>query len=297
MDGFLNVNKSSGMTSFDVIRRLKKIIPRHKLGHLGTLDPMAEGVLPVAVGSATRLIEYVTDTDKVYRASMTLGGVSDTQDAWGAIQHLPEIHFEPDRLASLLTKYTGAILQIPPMYSAVHHQGERLYELARQGLTVERAARPITVHSIIILGIAQDEAGRPVVKIEVACSQGTYIRTLCHDIGAELGTGAYMSALVRIQAGVFNMEQAVALDELDSHRDRLSDWLHPVDYPLQHLHVVTLDEAALARVRNGNQVSIESVGAPGISRIYGVGGDLVAIAQVEQSQDGQWLQPLKVLSR
>ncbi len=297
MDGFINVNKYPGTTSFDVIRRLKKIIPRTKLGHLGTLDPMTEGVLPVAVGFATRLIEYVADTDKVYRATMTLGGVSDTQDAWGKIEYQPHTDFEPDRLAKLLQKYTGSLSQIPPMYSAVHHQGERLYDLARQGITVEREARPIEIYYINLLGIARDQAERPVVHIEVGCSQGTYIRTLCHDIGAELGTGAYLSALVRIKAGVFGINESLTLDELNRKWDTWDDWLKPADFPLRHLHKVTLDDNSLGRIRNGNQVVVDSGTPTDIIRVYENTGGLAAIARCEQRREYRWLQPLKVLSR
>lgn len=285
------------MTSFDVIRKLKKVIPRHKLGHLGTLDPMTEGVLPVAVGFATRLIEYVADTDKVYQATMTLGGVSDTQDAWGKIEYQTHTDFDPDRLAFLLERYTGTISQIPPMYSAVHHHGERLYDLARQGITVEREAREIEVFYIILLGIARNEDDRPVIHIEVGCSQGTYIRTLCHDIGAELGTGAYLSALVRIKAGVFNIDKSLTMDELERKRDTLNDWLYPPDFPLQYLHEVTLDEIAMGRVRNGNQVAVDYGTPTGIIRVYENNGGLAAIARCEQRQKDRWLQPLKVFSR
>jgi len=297
VDGFLNINKAPGLTSFDVIRRLKKIIPRTKLGHLGTLDPMAEGVLPVAVGFATRLIEYVADKDKVYQAAMTLGGVSDTQDAWGHIEYQPVIDFDQARLMTLLTKYTGTISQIPPMYSAVHHQGERLYVLARQGITVEREARQIVVHYLNLLGISQDEAGRPVVGLEIGCSQGSYIRTLCHDIGADLGTGAYMSALIRTRAGGFTIDQAVSLEQLDHHRDNLTTWLFPVDFPLQHLPQVELDEGQQNRIRNGNQVAVASGTPTGVLKVYDKDHNLIAIARCERRQGNAWLQPLKVLQK
>ena len=297
MDGFLNINKAAGLTSFDVIRRLKKLIPKTKLGHLGTLDPMAEGVLPVAVGYATRLIEYVADTDKVYQAAMTLGGVSDTQDAWGRIEYQPVINLDQARLMRLLTQYTGSISQIPPMYSAVHHHGERLYVLARQGLTVEREARQIEVHYLNLLGIGQDQAGRPVVSLEIGCSQGSYIRTLCHDIGAELGTGAYMSALTRTRASGFTIDQAVSLEQLGDHRDNWTTWLYPVDFPLQHLPQVDLDEGQQNRIRNGNQVAVASGTPNGVIRVYDRDHNLVAIARCERRQGSNWLQPLKVLQR
>lgn len=273
------------------------MIPKTKLGHLGTLDPMAAGVLPVAVGFATRLIEYAADTDKVYQAAMTIGGVSDTQDAWGHIEYQPVAVFDQDRLMMLLAKYTGTITQIPPMYSAVHHQGERLYVLARQGITVEREPRQIEVHYLNLLGISQDEAGRPVVSIEVSCSQGSYIRTLCHDIGAELGTGAYMSALTRTRAGVFTIGQAVSVERLGNNCGNWTNWLYPVDFPLQHLPQVDLDEEYVGRIKNGTQVAVSSNTQTGLIRVYDPSHNLVAMARCDQHKDGHWLQPLKVLQR
>ncbi|MDD4802974.1 MAG: tRNA pseudouridine(55) synthase TruB, partial [Syntrophomonas sp.] len=189
MDGFININKSAGMTSFDVIKKLKKVFPKTKLGHLGTLDPMAQGVLPVAIGYATRVIEYVSEKNKVYRATMILGGISDTQDAWGKIIYQNYIDFNADRLMPILNSFTGRIRQTPPMYSAIHYKGNRLYDLARQGITVDRESREIEIEYIKLLNLDIDAENRPEIKLEVGCSQGTYIRTLCHDIGAELGTG------------------------------------------------------------------------------------------------------------
>jgi tRNA pseudouridine55 synthase len=190
VEGFINVNKAPGLTSFAVIKKLRKIFPGSKLGHLGTLDPMAQGVLPVAVGYATRLIEYISGTDKVYRATMTLGGISDTQDAWGNIIFSPEFDFDQSVLPAILASYTGIVRQIPPMYSAVHYHGERLYELARQGITVDREPREIAIDYLKLLSIAEDDEGRPLINLEVGCSKGTYIRTLCHDIGLEMGSGS-----------------------------------------------------------------------------------------------------------
>ncbi|HPT70087.1 MAG TPA: tRNA pseudouridine(55) synthase TruB, partial [Syntrophomonas sp.] len=181
MHGFLNINKDPGMTSFDVLKKIKKIIPKTKLGHLGTLDPMAAGVLPVAMGHATRLIEYIEDSDKTYHARMTLGGVSDTQDAWGNIERTGCSSYRSEDLLKILTEFTGTIKQIPPMYSAVHHQGQRLYELARQGLEVERIAREIEIKSLQMLRSGEDTEGNPTIELVIKCSKGTYIRTICHD--------------------------------------------------------------------------------------------------------------------
>lgn len=294
MDGFLNINKVPGMTSFDVIRKLKRVFPKHKLGHLGTLDPMAQGVLPVAVGYATRLIEYAGETDKVYLARMILGGVSDTQDAWGNIEYSESFEFKEEQIGPILEKYTGTIRQIPPMYSAVHHQGERLYQLARQGITVEREAREITIKYIKLTSVSRDSEGRPELSIEVRCSQGSYIRTLCHDIGHDLGTGAYLSALTRIQAGVFVIGQALTLEEVYRHQHDLSLILLAPDYPLGHIPEITLEDQSLKKIRNGNQVNVTDISPQGITRVYDLNHQLAAIARCDWLLDGKVLQPLKV---
>lgn len=294
MDGFLNVNKAPGMTSFDVIKRLKKILPKNKFGHLGTLDPMAQGVLPVAVGFATRLIEYVSETDKVYQAAMTLGGTSDTEDAWGNIVYEPHIQFNEDALCGLLEKYTGNILQIPPMYSAVHHNGDRLYKLARQGIIVDREAREIRIQYIKLLAINRDSEGRPVISLEVSCSKGTYIRTLCHDIGRDLGTGAYLSALNRIRAGVFTIEESYSLEQIEQHKENLAEIIKAVDYPLNHLEEITIDIAQLGRILNGNRISINESMQPGLIRIYDPQYWLVSIGECIIEENVTVLKPLKV---
>jgi tRNA pseudouridine55 synthase len=294
VDGFINVNKAPGMTSFAVIKKLKKIFPRTKLGHLGTLDPMAQGVLPVAIGYATRLIEYVSTTDKVYRATMTLGGISDTQDAWGNIVFKPDIYFDESDLPAILAAYTGTIRQIPPMYSAVHYHGERLYELARQGITVDREAREIEIDYIKLLSTDRDGDGRPRINLEVGCSKGTYIRTLCHDIGLELGSGAYLSALTRIRAGAFVIDKAYSLEEIQQHADHLYDLVEAVDFPLRHLERVIVQPEPMGRIFNGNRIAIDARVAPGTVRVYDSTGRLVAIAEGMIDRERTVLQPLKV---
>lgn len=296
MDGFININKSPGMTSFDVIKKIRKIIPKTKLGHLGTLDPMAAGVLPVAAGDATRLIEYVSPADKIYRVVMTLGGVSDTQDAWGNIEYQTDIEFAEDRLAAVLEKYTGKISQIPPMYSAVHYQGQRLYDLARQGITVEREARTVEIEYIKLLSLDRDNQGCPLAEMEVKCSKGTYIRTLCHDMGHELGTGAYMSALTRIRAGVFAIEDACTLEDIRKNNDNLDGFIKRVDYPLMHLEQIIIERPALDKILNGNRITVEENIPPGLVRVYNPKERLVAIARLQMEDDRAILQPLKVFS-
>lgn len=294
MNGFINVNKAPGMTSFEVIKKLRKIWPKNKMGHLGTLDPNAVGVLPVAVGFATRLIEYVSETGKVYRATMTLGGVSDTQDAWGNITYKSVIDFKSSDLNALLEKYTGNIMQTPPMYSAVHHNGIRLYELARQGITVDRVAREVEIQYIKVLNIDEDGEGRPVIALEVACSKGTYIRTLCHDLGQGLGTGAYLSELQRIRVGVFTLYDAYTLEDIQQYTDNPAEILLPMDYPLQHLPLYTVDVVNWERVLNGNRIAVHKDTLEGWVRIYDPYKQLTAMARCICEHDGTWLYPVKV---
>lgn len=217
MHGFLNINKPQGLISFDVIRKLKKVFPRKtKLGHLGTLDPMAQGVLPIAIGEATKIIPYTEDENKEYIATMVLGGSSDTQDAWGQISYRPEVNVDLNNLKSIMLAYQGNIKQIPPMFSAVHHEGQRLYDLARQGIKVERTEREACIEEIELIK-SDLELEYPQITFRVVCSRGTYIRTLCHDIGEKLGTGAFLSALLRSRAGTFKIEDAIRLDDILSN--------------------------------------------------------------------------------
>lgn len=240
MNGFVSVHKDQGMSSFDVIRRLRRLLPGVKMGHAGTLDPMASGVLPVALGKATRLLEYVSPEPKVYRATMILGLTSDTQDIWGQLAAHDRYEYDDERLEECLRGMRGEIRQIPPMYSALHHQGQRLYQLARQGIEVEREARPVQVYRLELLERERDENGRPRLTLEVSCSGGTYVRTLCHDIGAALGTGAVMSALCRLQSGSFTLEQSFSLAEIGEKLAQPEQWLLPLDAPLRDMPAIRL---------------------------------------------------------
>ncbi|HPF21446.1 MAG TPA: tRNA pseudouridine(55) synthase TruB [Syntrophomonas sp.] len=294
MHGFLNINKDSGMTSFDVLRKIKQLIPKTKLGHLGTLDPMATGVLPVALGHATRLIEYIEDQEKTYRAQMTLGGVSDTQDAWGKIEKTGVIRYGSEELVPILAEFTGTIEQIPPMYSAVHHQGQRLYELARQGVEVERSPREVKITSLQMLSQHSDGEGNPVIELEITCSKGTYVRTLCHDIGQRLGTGAYMSRLTRTRAGMFAISQALTLAELEKITAQLNEHIIPLDVPLRHWPALTLEsQEGIMRITNGNHIKAPA-GSAGMMRIYHPEGHLMAIARIVSEPAYTLAQPVKV---
>ncbi len=295
MHGFINVNKPKGMTSFDVIRHLKKIFPRIKMGHTGTLDPMAEGVLPVALGNATRVLEYIEDENKVYLAEMTLGGTSDTQDALGNVIWNSIPHFNRDRFMEVLEQFIGIIQQIPPMYSAVHHNGQRLYELARKGVEVERQPREIHIYSIDFIEDKQDAKGYPVVGIQVSCSKGTYIRTLCHDIGEVLGCGAFLSKLTRIQAGCFSIDSAMDLEKISDAKENDEMILLRMDYPLENLNKVVLsDHKDLERIFHGNFVLLEDKMPSGNCRVYNNEDKLLCIGRINNENNKSVLHPLKV---
>lgn len=291
MNGFLNIYKTQGQTSFDVIRQLKRYVNRKtRLGHLGTLDPMATGVLPVAVGQATRIIPYLDDGVKEYVTTMTTGAESDTQDAWGQLVFTGKHKVDINQLQDLVKQFTGTIRQIPPMYSAVHHEGKRLYELARQGIVVERTEREIEIHDLRILEVIPGEHDYK-IRLQVTCSKGTYIRTLLHDIGQKLGTGAYMSALERIRAGDFYVRDSFKIEELND-RFSLMDKLLPLDYPLTFLPGIVIDfPESLHRLRHGNPFTTEQSLLPGKIKLYSSSGKLIAIARVKPQGDITLIQP------
>jgi tRNA pseudouridine55 synthase len=213
MDGFLNIDKPGGMTSYDVVSRVRRLLKTKRAGHAGTLDPDATGVLVVAVGQATRLLPYLPTEPKEYIARITFGIATDTEDASGrTTSEADASHLTSDQVQAVLPTFIGTIQQVPPMVSAVHHQGQRLYELARQGIEVERAARTVTIHSMLLSDFVGGE--RAEATLTVACGGGTYIRTLCKDIGEAVGLPAHMKALVRERVGNFQKRDAVALEQI-----------------------------------------------------------------------------------
>lgn len=296
MQGFLNINKPAGITSFDVIRKLKKLFPRKtKLGHLGTLDPMATGVLPVAVGQATKLLAYIENESKEYIAAMTVGGRSDTQDVWGNITYSNQIDFDVAKLKLILDSFRGTIKQIPPMYSAVHHEGKRLYELARQGITVERNWREVEIKALDLIGI-DFSAELPQLKFEIVCSKGTYVRTLCHDIGEEMGTGGFLSALQRSRTGVFRIEEAYSLQDIIENSGQLESFLLTIDYPLGHLPFIIVDGSTRYSVLNGGSVLVAQQFSTDTIKVYSSRQELLAIARGEIQGDKTLIKPVRVFN-
>ena len=278
MDGFLVLNKPLGKTSSDCVVFVRKRLPRGTaIGHGGTLDPMASGVLPVCVGAATRLFDYIIDKQKTYVAELQLGVVTDTQDATGAVVETRSVNVTEADVRAALPRFIGEIWQRPPMYSAIKRGGKRLYELARRGESVEVAPRACRVDDVRLTASLGD--GR--YRLEVDCGKGVYIRTLCHDIGAYLGCGGHMATLERTRAGVFTLENALTLEEVDAlGADGLEARLLPMDAAIAHLSAVRVEARHRAAVRNGMPLRPEWLDAPAPQaealRVY-VGGEFAGI--------------------
>lgn len=251
MNGIINIYKEKGYTSFDVVAKMRGILKIKKIGHTGTLDPDAMGVLPVCIGNGTKLVELFADHNKEYIAELQLGVCTDTQDMSGAILKEAPVNVSEDEVRDVIASFVGDSMQIPPMYSAVKVDGKKLYELARSGKEVERKARPVTFHEIEVLSVEL-----PIVKIRVSCSKGTYIRTLCNDIGEKLGCFGAMKSLLRTKVGDFTIEQAITLEELEAHRDQgtLSEVVVLVDKVFAHLPEVRAKEEFVRLLDNGNTV-------------------------------------------
>ncbi len=273
------------MTSHDVVAQVRKIFQTKKVGHAGTLDPFATGLLVVCLGEATRLAQYLTDGDKTYRAVMKLGERTDTQDYTGEIVERREIPaINQDEALRMFARFTGEITQIPPMYSARRVQGKRLYELARAGKEVEREARAVMIHELTLT-----EMTLPYLHFQAVCSKGTYIRTLANDIGESFGCGAHLTELERVQSGRLFLRDALSLEELAVMRDepeQLRRCLLPIDVVLAEWPAMTLDEDAALRITHGAPVALSPEAAalfPPTSRvrIHDLDGRLIALARTE----------------
>ncbi|HRR76709.1 MAG: tRNA pseudouridine(55) synthase TruB [Ruminococcus sp.] len=258
MNGILCVNKPQDFTSFDVVAKLRGILGMKRLGHGGTLDPMATGVLPVFVGNATKACDIMPDNTKSYLAGFRLGCTSDTQDIWGEVKSVSDLAVSRDELEAVMPYFTGNIMQLPPMYSAVQVGGKRLYDLARQGIEVEREARQIEVSS---LRLPEYDPDTREGKLEIVCGKGTYIRTIINDIGEKLGCGGIMTSLVRTSSCGFTLADCYTFDEIQQARDedRLETLLLPTDKVFVSLPKLVLGEAQARMYRNGVKLDITRV--------------------------------------
>ena len=272
MNGIVIVDKPQGWTSQDVTARLRRVFGTRRIGHGGTLDPMATGVLPVFVGRATRGVEFFEHARKEYETLLRPGIVTDTQDITGTVLETREVALNDAGIEAALAGFRGEILQVPPMYSALKVNGQKLCNLARKGKTVDRQPRPITIHALEYLGM---EGG--CLRLRVDCSKGTYIRTLCQDIGQALGCGGCMEALRRTRAGEYTISQAVPLQELlDSENP--AQYLRPVDSMFANHPMVSLTANQERRCRNGNAFSVAIV--DGTYRAYSQTGEFLMLARV-----------------
>ncbi len=272
MDGFINVYKEKGQTSHDVVNRIRKIFATRKVGHTGTLDPNATGVLPIAINRATKVIEYMEHDDKTYVAELTLGIVTDTEDIWGNILEENSVNITKDEIEDAIKSFIGKQKQVPPMYSALKINGKKLYELAREGKVIEREAREIEIFDIEEIEVIENK-----VSFKVHCSKGTYIRTLCKDIGEKLGCGATMSALKRVQAGGFTIDTAVKLSELEKNKEK---YILDLEIPLRKFSIIELNEEDGRKYING--IKLKTNMPDGMYRIY-IEGKLYGVCRVRDN--------------
>lgn len=293
MNGIIIVNKEKGFTSHDVVAKLRGILHTKKIGHTGTLDPDATGVLPVCIGKATKVCDLLTEKEKTYEAVIRFGLTTDTLDMTGTVLEEKPVHFTKDQLVETLAAFTGEIDQIPPMYSAIKVNGKKLYELARKGQVVERKPRKVTIYELELLSenLSENEC-----TIRVRCSKGTYIRSLCQDIGEALGCGAAMKALVRTEVGRFQIGQALTLSQIEDacRCQNPESLLLTVDSVFDQYRSCQVSEKAMRFLKNGNLVdaSFCDTGEKGPEdgeyfRMYGFDGDFYAIYHYEK-KDGMF---------
>ena len=273
MNGIVIIDKPQGWTSQDVTARLRRVFNTRRIGHGGTLDPMAPGVLPVFVGRATRGVEFFEHAEKTYETVLRLGITTDTEDISGTVLTEQDAFVTGEQLEKVLDQFRGDIMQVPPLYSALKINGQKLVDLARKGKEVERKPRPITIHELTLLGMEADG-----IRLRVRCSKGTYIRTLCKDIGEALGCGGCMAALRRVQAGEYTIGEAVPLLEL-LEMEQPEQVLRPVDSMFRNLPAVTLSANQEKRCRNGNSFTISL--PEGTYRAYAANGEFLMLAKVE----------------
>ena len=289
--GFLNIAKPTACTSHDVVNSVRRLIGQRRVGHAGTLDPLATGVLVLGVGHGTRLLEYLAATRKTYRAGILLGRTTTTDDSAGDVMRERPVNVDAATVRAALDRFTGTIEQVPPIFAAVHVAGTRAYVRARRGEDVSLTPRQVTIHRLEIL-----EMQLPRLTLEVECSTGTYVRALARDLGEALGCGAHLAALTRTRVGSFSLDDAVTIDDLEGrHTDQgWQEFLLPLDLPLRHWAARHLSAAETTQVLNGVRVAAENgVSLGQFARAYDPQSRLVAVLEAVDSTPPLW-QPVKV---
>ncbi len=298
INGFINLLKPPGLTSHDMVSFIRKVFNIKKVGHGGTLDPGASGVLIIGIGKATRLLEDVTGFEKQYRTEATIGRSTSSADAFGeVINNNDNVDINRDTLCEIINNYRGEIEQIPPMTSAKKHKGKKLYEFARKGIEIERKPRKVTIYDLQLVEIFNDK--HPKIVMDVKCSKGTYIRTLCEDIGTSLGWGAYMSFLVRTKVGDFTIDKSLTPDEIKSKiADKDFSFIYPLRFAVNHLNKIIVKEKSIKGIKNGAILDIneifnnENLIDKSRVTIYDEKGNFIAIARVDFKNNN--IKPLKV---
>ncbi len=300
MDGIFNIYKQKGFTSHDVVAVVRKTIQQKKVGHTGTLDPDAEGVLPICVGKGTKLADYIMNGKKSYRAVVTLGVTTTTEDASGEIIEKKEVVFEEQTIQKVVQSFLGTYEQIPPMYSAIKINGKKLYELAREGKEIERKARKITIFEIQITKFMPPNQ----FEIEVVCSKGTYIRTLCADIGKRLKCGAHMASLLRTSSGMFSLDTAITLEQLKelAEKNQLQKALLPLEKALEQYHSIVISPKGNKLLYNGNPIGEQffektkgTIKQGEIILGYDSKNTLIGIYKIITEKNRLYMKPLKIL--
>lgn len=286
INGIINIYKKKGYTSHDVVAKARGILRERKIGHTGTLDPDAEGVLPLCIGAATKAVPYLADVDKCYEAEVILGMTTTTEDATGEPLECCEVQVTKERIEEVVQSFIGSYVQTPPMYSAIKVNGVRLYELARQGIVVDRPSRTVTIYRCDIIEWLDEKR----FKIKVHCSKGTYIRTLCTDIGKALGCGAHMGYLLRTQVGAFSLEDSITLEQLEQYKENLTSYVQTLEVLFKDYKKVTINELGKKRLTNGNALMIKHIVEPidclsqELVRVYNENNQFVALYKWNPTQ-------------
>ena len=292
MDGIFNINKPTGMTSHDVVAIIRKHLKQKRVGHTGTLDPLASGVLPICVGQATRVAEYLSESGKAYQADINFGTATDTYDAEGTITATASTaDLTLNMIQETLEQFRGPQMQNPPLYSAIKIQGQPAYKRARAGEVIVLEPRPIVIHSLEML-----EWNPPRLTLAVECSKGTYIRSLAHDLGMQLGCCAYLEALVRTRSGPFTLSDSITIEQFADavETNSIQHYLFPLDNALEQYPAMKLDVETAKRIKHGNTFKKPVANNSGLARVYDTNGAFIALAEWNEEQQA-W-QPKKVFA-